>query len=249
MAVQRIYHWKHGWIPLDHYAAVEKDSGRESAKLPSLTGRQTAPVRSMDEMSAGLQGKINAKLESVTGLPEPELAAKVQDNLVRLYGQGNASELAWYHNEGADIAARAAAIRADFPDSTVTAEQLTGMVAVTSAHKRWLENKQFAEAVARKLAADEPFELDQATIDNYNAFIAKRKGSGSMAAHPELTPGTYRPSELPTDFAVSKTPGMPKHLNTDFVVSAARIYRGESTVDQQVLGPKQRSFVNNLLAP
>jgi hypothetical protein len=40
MAVQRVFHWKHGWIPLDHYAAIEKDHGREStakmqARVPS----------------------------------------------------------------------------------------------------------------------------------------------------------------------------------------------------------------------
>jgi hypothetical protein len=38
MAQRMIYHWKHGWIPLDHYAALSKAHGRESgAKL--LMGR------------------------------------------------------------------------------------------------------------------------------------------------------------------------------------------------------------------
>jgi hypothetical protein len=30
MAQRMIYHWKHGWIPLDHYAALSKAHGRES---------------------------------------------------------------------------------------------------------------------------------------------------------------------------------------------------------------------------
>jgi hypothetical protein len=38
MAQRLVYHWKHGWIPLDHYAALSKAHGRESgAKL--LMGR------------------------------------------------------------------------------------------------------------------------------------------------------------------------------------------------------------------
>jgi hypothetical protein len=249
MAVQRVFHWKHGWIPLDHYAALEATNGRESTvKLRTMPPKLTSPVRSMDEMPASLQDKIDTKLETVTGLSEPALAAKVQANLTRLYGQGNSDELAWYGKEGADIASRAAAIRAKFPSSKLTAEQLTGMVAVTSAQKRWLENKDFAQAIATKLAEDKPFPVTPEMIADYNAFVGRRKG-GLMAPHPDLKPGTYRPSQLPTDFAVAKTPGMPRHKNTDFVVSAARIYRGESTVDQAVNGPKQRSFVNNLMNP
>jgi hypothetical protein len=30
MAQRLVYHWKHGWIPLDHYAALSKAHGRES---------------------------------------------------------------------------------------------------------------------------------------------------------------------------------------------------------------------------
>jgi hypothetical protein len=33
MTVQRVFHWKHGWIPLDHYAALEKANGRESRQV------------------------------------------------------------------------------------------------------------------------------------------------------------------------------------------------------------------------
>ena len=31
MAATRIYHWKHGWIPLDHAAAMSKAKGNEDA--------------------------------------------------------------------------------------------------------------------------------------------------------------------------------------------------------------------------
>jgi hypothetical protein len=250
VAVQRVYHWKHGWIPLDAYARLEQQHGRGStSKLRvNVAERLNTPVRGLNDLSPALQDKIGAKLKTLTGLPEPQLAAKVQDNLVRLYHEGDASKATWYADEGADIGRRAAAVRAQFPGSKVTREQLTGMVAVTSAHKRWLENKDFAEAIARKLAADKPFPVSQDMIDDYNTFTGSRR-RGLMHPHPELKPGTYKPSELPTDFVAAKTPGMPRHLNTDYVVNAARIYRGEVTLDQAVGGPKQRSFVNNLLSP
>jgi hypothetical protein len=230
-----VYHWKHGWIPLDPSV--------DALEPPS----RALELRGYDELSPSLQGKINAKLEALTGLKEPDLAEKVQANLARLYQQGNPADGDWYYREGADIASRAASVRADFPDSKLTQEQLTGMIAVTSAKKRWVDNKEFAEAIARKLAADQPFYLDQKTIDAYNGWASKRSG-GETTVHPELKPGTYRPSELPVDFAAVKTPDIPRHLNADYVIRAARIYRGEP-MDKIIGGPKQRSFVNNLTDP
>jgi hypothetical protein len=248
-AVPKVYHWKHGWIPLDAYAKLEQSKRGSAAKLAEnpIASRLAAPVRGLNDLSPALQTKINAKMSALTGMPEPKLAAKVQDNLVRLYGTGDKKALTWYADEGADIGRRAAALRAQY-GIKLTQEQLTGMVAVTSAHKRWLENKDFAEAIARKLAEDKPFPVSQEMINDYNTFVGKRR-NGLLKVHPELKPGTYKPSELPTDFAVSKTPGMPRHLNTDYVVNAARIYRNEATLDQVVGGPKQRSFVNNLMSP
>lgn len=35
-AAHRIYHWKHGWIPLDHYAALKKAKGSESGARRAL---------------------------------------------------------------------------------------------------------------------------------------------------------------------------------------------------------------------
>jgi len=243
----RVQHWKHGWIPISPEA---KAYVAGKGPLPSsFDGPGPAlPLRGFDDLSPGLQDKIKAKLTEMTGMPEPKLAKKVQDNLTRLYQAGDHSQAEWYANEGADIAARAAAVNRDFPKADLSQDQLTGMIAVTSAQKRWQENKDFAEAIARKLAADQPFHVDQHDIDDYNAW-ATRRHAGEARPHPELKPGTYRPSELPTDFAASRTPGMPKHLNTDYVVRAAKIYRGDVSLDEVIQGPKQRSFVNNLMDP
>jgi len=231
----KIHHWKHGWIPLDAVALASRQG--KALDMPDYDG-----------MSPTLKGKINAKLTDLTGMSEPELAAKVQDNLKRLYAAGDASQADWYSREGRDIAARAAQIRAEYPDSPVDQERLTGMIALTSAQKRWAENKDFAEAIARKLAEDKPFKVSKTMIADYNAWATKRR-AGTALPHPDLAPGTYRPSELPADFAASKTPKMPKHLNADYVIQSVRVYRGELTVDQAVQGPKQRSFVNNLMDP
>lgn len=198
-------------------------------------------VAAMGELSEPLQGKIKAKMESLTGMSEAELARRAQDNLVALYRKGNPTRGDWYAVEGADLQRRAAKYG-------ISQERFTGMVAVTSAQKRWLENKDFAESIARKLHDDAPFTLSRATLDDYNTWAAKRRGS-DIAPHLGIRPGTYRPSQLPSDLVTSVTPGMPRHLNTSFVVSAVRIYRGEQSVDQAVLGPKQRSFVNNLMDP
>jgi hypothetical protein len=58
MAQRMIYHWKHGWIPLDHYAALSKAHGRESgAKL--LMGR--LGVTGEDGKSHHLEQSLQAK--------------------------------------------------------------------------------------------------------------------------------------------------------------------------------------------
>ncbi|GAB3080957.1 hypothetical protein GCM10027053_51820 [Intrasporangium mesophilum] len=36
MTAHRIYHWKHGWIPLDHYAALKKAKGSEKGARRAL---------------------------------------------------------------------------------------------------------------------------------------------------------------------------------------------------------------------
>lgn len=239
-----VQHWKHGWIPISPEA---KAYAAGLGPLPSTDGPSPGlKLRGMDDLSPGLQAKINAKMTELTGIPEPKLAEQVRANLVKLYEESPHDHADWYHSEGADIAERAAAIRADFPDSDISQDQLTGMIAVTSAKKRWVENKEFAEAIARKLAADQPFRLSRADIDSFNKWAAKRVGELAKP-HPDLKPGVYRPSELPTDIVASKTPGMPKHLNMDYVIRAAQIYRGDKSLDQVIGGPKQRSFVNNLM--
>jgi hypothetical protein len=48
MAAQRVFHWKHGWIPLDRYAELEKGSGRKSA-------------------ATGAAGKLDAAREAYIG--------------------------------------------------------------------------------------------------------------------------------------------------------------------------------------
>jgi hypothetical protein len=238
----KIQHWKHGWIPITPEAKAYL-----AGLAPSPTsGRwlsDALEVREYDDLSPGLRMKIEAKMEDLTGIPEPELAERVQANLRRIYESGDLRQADWYQREGDDIARRAA-------DLGLSAEQLTGMVAVTSAKKRWLENKDFAEAIARKLKDDEPFEVSGEMIADYNAWAAKRRGGAASLAKPvDLKPGTYRPSELPADFAASKTPGMPKHLNADYVIAAVKIAREEASNGDLIGGPKQRSFVNNLLEP
>jgi hypothetical protein len=42
MAAHRIYHWKHGWIPLDHYAALKKAKGREAGARKYLAHSHAA---------------------------------------------------------------------------------------------------------------------------------------------------------------------------------------------------------------
>lgn len=243
MVAGKIHHWKHGWIPLDDYARGILAKREEDQKPKPLD------ISPYDQLSPSLQGKINTKLESLTGIPEPELAKRVQANLISLYENSDKSQGDWYKNEGVDIAKRAQRVSEEFPGSNLTQEKLTGMVAVTSAHKRWAENKDFAEAIARKMAADKQFNVSQAMIDDYNGFVGKRKTHGELKLHPELKPGLHRPSDLPADFAASKVPGMPRHLNTDYVVRAVQIYKGDSSLDEVVSGPKQRSFVDNLMDP
>jgi hypothetical protein len=198
-------------------------------------------VVAMPELPEKLQAKIGATMEKLTGVDEATLGKRVRDNLIERYHKGNKAHADWYRTEGEDLGRRA-------EKYGLSREQFTGMVAVTSAQKRWQENKDFAEGIARKLHDDEPFELTQDQLDNYNGWVSNRRGT-DMVAHPEIKPGTYRPSDLPSDIAYSVTPGMPKHLNSSFVVSAIRIYRGEDTVNTAVNGPKQRSFVNNLARP
>jgi hypothetical protein len=236
----KIQHWKHGWIPLTPEArAFAAGLGPNPTAEPA---RKALEVRQYDDLSPSLQGKINAKLEALTGIPEPELAKKVQANLADAYRRGNPADADWYDREGDGIAKRATGVG-------LSREQLTGMVSVTSAKKRWVENVNVAEAIGKKLQADEPFDVTPDMISDYNVWAGKRRGGANVTAvpHPELKPGRYRPSELPSDFVASKTPGMPKLLNADGVIHAVKIARGEAQLGDVIGGPKQRSFVNNLM--
>lgn len=239
----RVYHWKHGWVPIspEAKAAVALREQVTAARQ----SRAELPVPAYGSLSTGLQKKISDRLEQMTGVPDPILAMRVQANLQRLYQQGDKGDLKWYPSEGQDIANRANDISNQY-GVNLSAEQLTGMVAVTSAHKRWAENKDFAESIARKLAEDKPFPVSQEMIDDYNSWASHRKGDANPVT---LSPGTYKPSDLPVAFAASKTPGMPRAINADYVIAAASIYRGELSLDEAIHGPKQRSFVNNLLEP
>jgi hypothetical protein len=53
MAQRLIYHWRHGWIPLDHYAALSKAHGREDAARKLLPGHSTGK-------SAHLENRLQA---------------------------------------------------------------------------------------------------------------------------------------------------------------------------------------------
>jgi molybdopterin-guanine dinucleotide biosynthesis protein len=44
VAAPRVYHWKHGWIPLDHYAALSKAKGREAGARKYLARSHAAGV-------------------------------------------------------------------------------------------------------------------------------------------------------------------------------------------------------------
>jgi hypothetical protein len=237
-----VHHWKHGWIPLDSVALAKIGPKRPNLALrtsPVAAKKPPTPVRRIGDLSPGLQAKIRSKMETLTGIPEPELAKKVQQNLIDM-ARNNPGQENWYPEQKARLADIAGTLG-------TTPERFTGMVAVTSAEKRWVENVDFAQKIAAKLQADEPFELTQRDIDDYNRWVGARKGLAKL--HPELKPGTYRPSDLPSDFAASKTPDMPKAKNTDAVIKATKIYRGEATLDEVIQGPKQRSFVDNLMDP
>lgn len=241
MVAGKIQHWKHGWIPVSPEAKAFIAGAGPNPSNPSGRPPDALSQPGFDDLSPSLQAKINAKMSALTGMSEPKLAARVQTNLIASYQHGDRRQADWYYREGSDIARRASAVG-------LTQEQLTGMISVTSTKKRWQENKDFAQRIGQKLKDDQPFAVTPAMIGDYNTWVGKRRG-GLAVIHPDLKPGTYKPSQLPADFAASKTPGMPKHLNADYVIAAVQIARDEKTLDQAVTGPKHRSFVNNLTDP
>jgi hypothetical protein len=74
MAQRLVYHWKHGWIPLDHYAALSKAHGRESgARL--IEGRMhigDTPKRA-DSLSVGDTFDHSGTRVTVLGPPQATL--------------------------------------------------------------------------------------------------------------------------------------------------------------------------------
>jgi hypothetical protein len=61
MAQRMIYHWKHGWIPLDHYAALSKAHGSEHGALrylPGGKGQTVSPRRMSDNELADHLGAV-----------------------------------------------------------------------------------------------------------------------------------------------------------------------------------------------
>lgn len=61
MATGHVYHWKHGWIPLDHFAALQKAKGnRELAKKYSDKHGLPATFSNRDQAEAALNRSLPA---------------------------------------------------------------------------------------------------------------------------------------------------------------------------------------------
>jgi hypothetical protein len=82
VAQRLVYHWKHGWIPLDHYAALKKAHGSEggAAKLEKAPdhlvlyhGTHAKHVEGIRK--SGLRQAINATAQSYTLTTSKEQAA------------------------------------------------------------------------------------------------------------------------------------------------------------------------------
>lgn len=193
----------------------------------------------MADLSEGLQNKVRSKIASTFGMSEEAAREMVVANMVAAAERGNLADRDWYREANA-VAAEIGA------QHGFDVDQVAGVIAATSAQKDWDENVAVARGIAKVLGDDEPFEVTQAQIDDFNGYAAGR-GSALFAPN-DLRPGTYRPSDLPADFITSQHPTIPHIKNGEGVVRAIQIARG-ANIDDVLRGPKQRSFVNNITRP
>jgi hypothetical protein len=57
MAQRLVYHWKHGWIPLDHAAALSKAHGSQSGAARYLHHRPSEPTGKSNHAERRLQAQ------------------------------------------------------------------------------------------------------------------------------------------------------------------------------------------------
>lgn len=130
----------------------------------------------------------------------------------------------------------------------VSTDAIFAATSVTSALRRWSENKVVVERLIKKLADDEPFEVTQKMADEYNTFNAKAKFGVT-----ELQPGTYKPSDMSSAAMARLATGLgwkvANKMGTRPVFQAIAVIRGEIEPNALIHGPKQRSFHSNLAHP
>lgn len=130
----------------------------------------------------------------------------------------------------------------------MSVEAIFAATSVTSALRRWPENKVVVERLIKKLADDEPFEVTQKMADEYNKYNGKAKFGVT-----ELQPGMYKPSDMSSAVMARLATGLgwkvANLIGTRPVFQAIAVLRGEVEPNQLIHGPKQRSFYSNLAHP
>lgn len=203
---------------------------------------RTRGVTGMGDLSEGLQKKVNGQVEKLWGVSEAEAREMAVQNMVAVAERApNLDAREWYHE--------ANRISTEIGDQYgFSTEEVAGAISATSAQLDWDVNVKVATGISKVMGEDRPFDIDQGMIDDYNAYVGKRTRSSPMFQEIDIEPGTYRPSDLPEGFLVGQHPEMPRIRNGEGTARAILILRGENPANV-LQGPKQRSFINNIVEP
>jgi hypothetical protein len=121
--VAHIYHWKHGWIPLDHTAALSKAKGNHAAAARMLGDAHdgTAGMHSRQDVAKAL-----VSLPDVPAADRPDAHAQIAEAAAR----HNSTDLLPTSRPGAAHEARAADLRARADAKRAEAERIANGVGV-----------------------------------------------------------------------------------------------------------------------
>lgn len=84
MAAGRVYHWKHGWIPLDHASLVE--TSKAPAKTGSVDIRDTGSATLTPRQQAEVTAILNEATDRLPGLKKRPILVDAGKNVEELGG-------------------------------------------------------------------------------------------------------------------------------------------------------------------
>ena len=225
--------------PPEHIARDARETG-------DALDRATLGLRHA-ETDPKVFGRINASVEDLYQMPEPDAAVYVQDNVLDIFHRSDPNHTNWYAVEHERMKDFTAGINEQVGPGGIPSslEQHAAVTAVMSPNLDYGVNKLLADRIVTVLARNDAFDVTDEMAASFRKFF------------PDDTPiraGSYRPSELPAKFLAGEHPEIARKgyrlRSTDNTTLAIEMYRSPNPGAQFAgHGAKRASFYRNFVDP